>query len=624
MKIESARFEGSVGTLQQLKPQTLPEIVFSGRSNVGKSSLLNRLLSRKALARVSATPGKTITINFFALDTLKLVDLPGYGYAKRSHSEQDRWSKLVNGYFTTNRPIALVVQLLDMRHAPSAEDRQMIDFLRQSGYPFMLVLTKSDKLNKTEYANRLKAFEEEFSDDDIVFRIEGRRNPGNQKEIRRSGETVPMRFVTRCLDANEKGHLTIGGVDAVDLAQEYGTPLYVFDEQSIRGHCRAFRESIAENYDGNGLAIYASKAFNCLEICKIIRDEGLGLDVVSGGELYTAIKAGFPTERIFFHGNNKSREELKMALEHEIGRIVVDNHTELDMLEQLAGECGKTANVYLRIKPGVDAHTHDFIKTGQIDSKFGFALENGEAMQAVEKLLVQKNLRLCGLHCHIGSQIFEIHPFQLAAEVMLQFMKRIHDELGHEIAELDLGGGFGIRYAEDDDAKLYKTVMKEVSVSIKQFCAQNGMTVPKIMVEPGRAIVGPGGTTLYTVGNVKEIKNVRTFVSVDGGMADNPRYALYQAKYTALIANKALQEASETVTIAGKCCESGDLIQENTALQPAQAGDILAVCCTGAYNYSMSSNYNRIPRPAAIMIRDGKARLIIRRETYEDLLRCDK
>lgn len=433
-----------------------------------------------------------------------------------------------------------------------------------------------------------------------------------------------MRFVTRCLDANEKGHLTIGGVDAVELAQEYGTPLYVFDEQSIRGHCRAFRESIAENYDGNGLAIYASKAFNCLEICKIVRDEGLGLDVVSGGELYTALKAGFPAERIFFHGNNKSREELKMALEHEIGRIVVDNHTELDMLEQLAGECGKTANVYLRIKPGVDAHTHDFIKTGQIDSKFGFALENGEAMQAVEKLLVQKNLRLCGLHCHIGSQIFEIHPFQLAAEIMLRFMKRICDELDYEIAELDLGGGFGIRYAEDDDAKLYKTVMKEVSVSIKQFCAQNGMTVPKIMVEPGRAIVGPGGTTLYTVGNVKEIKNVRTFVSVDGGMADNPRYALYQAKYTALIANKASQEASETVTIAGKCCESGDLIQENTALQPAQAGDILAVCCTGAYNYSMSSNYNRIPRPAAVMIRDGKARLIIRRETYEDLLRCDK
>lgn len=432
-----------------------------------------------------------------------------------------------------------------------------------------------------------------------------------------------MYFVTRCLNANEQGHLTIGGADAVELAKTYGTPLYVFDEKSIRGHCRAFRESIEENYDGNGLPIYASKAFNCLEICRIVKEEGLGLDVVSGGELYTAIKAGFPADRIYFHGNNKSPEELEFALRTGVGRIIVDNSTELHLLERLAREQGKSVGVYLRIKPGVDAHTHDFVKTGQIDSKFGFALENGEAITAVREVLQQKNLRLCGLHCHIGSQIFEIQPFEFAALVMLKFIKQIRDELGYEIDELDLGGGFGIRYAEDDDAKLYKTFMQEVSVVIKKYCAENSLKLPKILVEPGRAIVGPGGTTLYTVGNVKRIEGIRTYVSVDGGMSDNPRYALYRAKYTALLANKVTQPACETVTIAGKCCESGDLIQENTALQTPEEGDILAVCCTGAYNYSMASNYNRLPRPAAVMIRDGEARVIIRRETYEDLLHCD-
>jgi len=432
-----------------------------------------------------------------------------------------------------------------------------------------------------------------------------------------------MYFVTRCLDANNEGHLTIGGVDAVELAERFGTPLYVYDEKSIRGHCRAFKEAIEENYGGHGLPVYASKAFNCLEICRIIKEEGLGIDVVSGGELFTALKAGFPAEKIYFHGNNKTPDEITYAVDSGVGRIVVDNYNELRNIKEIATMRGVTVNVYIRIKPGVDAHTHDFIKTGQIDSKFGFALENGEAFNAVKEIISTDNVRLAGLHCHIGSQIFEIQPFEFAAVVMLRFIKKIRDELGYEIDELDLGGGFGIRYAEGDDAKLYKTVMRDVSEVIKKFCSENQMKLPFMLVEPGRAIVGPGGTTLYTVGSVKEIEDIRTYVAVDGGMSDNPRYALYNAKYTVLIANKVTKPADTKVTIAGKCCESGDLIQENVLIQSPEAGDIAAVCCTGAYNYSMSSNYNRIPRPAAIMIKDGEPRVIIRRETYEDLVRND-
>lgn len=430
-------------------------------------------------------------------------------------------------------------------------------------------------------------------------------------------------FVTSSLGSNEKGNLTVGGVDATELVKEYGTPLYVMDERTIRGHCRTFQKSIEDNYGGNGLTVYASKAFNCKEMCRIIKDEGLGIDVVSGGELYTALSVDFPPERIVFHGNNKTEEEIKTALEAGVGRIVVDNLFELRTIEQMAQRLNKNAGVMIRIKPGIDAHTHNFIRTGQIDSKFGFALETGEAFGAVKEVLEQKNVTLKGIHCHIGSQIFEIEPFKAAAEVMLGFMAKVKEELSYEIKELNLGGGFGIRYLIDDDAKLYKTFMEQVSVTVKETCKRLKLNIPFIMIEPGRAIVGPAGTTLYTIGAVKTIPSIRNYVSVDGGMTDNPRYILYQSEYSIAVANKIDKPADYVATIAGRCCESGDLIQENAKIQTPEAGDILAVFCTGAYNYSMASNYNRVPRPAVVMIKDGKPRLIIKRESYEDMVKND-
>lgn len=430
-------------------------------------------------------------------------------------------------------------------------------------------------------------------------------------------------FVTSSLGSNEKGNLTVGGVDATELVKEYGTPLYVMDERTIRGHCRTFQKSIEDNYGGNGLTVYASKAFNCKEMCRIIKDEGLGIDVVSGGELYTALSVDFPPERIVFHGNNKTEEEIKTALEAGVGRIVVDNLFELRTIEQMAQRLNKNAGVMIRIKPGIDAHTHNFIRTGQIDSKFGFALETGEAFGAVKEVLEQKNVTLKGVHCHIGSQIFEIEPFKAAAEVMLGFMAKVKEELCYEIKELNLGGGFGIRYLIDDDAKLYKTFMEQVSITVKETCKRLKLNIPFIMIEPGRAIVGPAGTTLYTIGAVKTIPGIRNYVSVDGGMTDNPRYILYQSEYSIAVANKIDEPADYVATIAGRCCESGDLIQEDAKIQTPEAGDILAVFCTGAYNYSMASNYNRVPRPAVVMIKDGKPRLIIKRESYKDMVKND-
>lgn len=430
-------------------------------------------------------------------------------------------------------------------------------------------------------------------------------------------------FVTSCLGSNDKGHLTIGGVDAVDLANKYGTPLYVMDERTIRGHCRTFQQSIDDNYGGKGLAVYASKAFNCKEMCRIIKDEGLGIDVVSGGELYTALSVDFPPEKIVFHGNNKTEEEIKLALESGVGRIVVDNLTELRTIEKMAAELNKNPGVMIRIKPGIDAHTHNFIRTGQIDSKFGFALETGEAFEAIKEVLEQKNVTLRGVHCHIGSQIFEIDPFKAAAEVMLGFMAKVKKELSYEIKELNLGGGFGIRYLIDDDAKLYKTFMEQVSVTVKETCKRLGLNIPFIMIEPGRSIVGPAGTTLYTVGAVKTIPGIRNYVSVDGGMTDNPRYILYQSEYSIAVANKIDKPSDYIATIAGRCCESGDLVQEDAKIQTPEPGDILAVFCTGAYNYSMASNYNRVPRPPVVMIKDGESRVIIKGESYEDLVKND-
>ncbi len=430
-------------------------------------------------------------------------------------------------------------------------------------------------------------------------------------------------FVSENLNVNEKGHLTIGGIDTVALTEEYGTPLYVMDEALIRNTVCRFKDSIDKYYGGQGLVCYASKAFCCLEMCRIMKDEGIGLDVVSIGELYTAVKAGFDCEKICFHGNNKTDEELIYALECGVGHIIVDNISELLRLEKIAEEKNKTAKIMFRIKPGIDAHTHDFVKTGQIDSKFGFALETGEAFEAVKQALSCKNVILCGLHCHIGSQIFDIAPFEEAAKVMLCFIAKIKNELGYEIKDLNLGGGFGIKYLESHDPALFESYMERVSGVVKNCCAEYGVEQPFILIEPGRSVAAPAGITLYKVGARKEIPGIRTYISIDGGMGDNPRYALYKSEYEAIVANKADEERSEKVTIAGKCCESGDLIGEGMSLQHAESGDIIAVCATGAYNYSMSSNYNRIPKPAVVFVKDGKSRIVIKRETLDDIIRND-
>ena len=421
----------------------------------------------------------------------------------------------------------------------------------------------------------------------------------------------------------ENGELILGGVGVKTLAVQYGTPLYVMDENVIRSNMRAFKSSMDKYYGGKGLVCYASKAFSCKEIYRIAKEEGIGADVVSIGEMYTAKSVGFPMNQVCFHGNNKTRRELEAALDWGVTRIVVDNLTELHTLSALAKEKGIIAEILLRIKPGIDAHTHNFIRTGQIDSKFGLALETGEAMEGVKEALAAESVTLRGLHCHIGSQIFSVDPFVHAAEVMMGFLGQIKAETGVELPELNLGGGFGILYTDEDKPVPFGDYMEPVSRAVKASAEKLGLSQPFVLIEPGRSIVGEAGTTLYTVGSVKEIPDIRTYVSVDGGMGDNPRYILYQAKYDMILANRVNEPATETVTVAGRCCESGDLLGENVPLAPAKPGDLLAVFATGAYNYSMASRYNRVGIPPVVMVKDGASRVIVRGESLEDLVRND-
>ncbi|MDK2903011.1 MAG: diaminopimelate decarboxylase [Clostridiales bacterium] len=420
---------------------------------------------------------------------------------------------------------------------------------------------------------------------------------------------------------NDKGHLEIGGCDTVSLAQRFGTPLYVMDDTQIRDACRRYVNAIQQY--GNGMVLYAGKAFSNIAMCKLIQQEGLGLDVVSGGELYTAVKAGFPPERIYMHGNNKSYEELRMAVEYGVERIVIDSFHEVELLEQLAINYDKNISVSVRVKPGIDAHTHHYIKTGQQDSKFGFGIEDGQIYRIIEYILAQPHLELKGLHCHIGSQIFETDPYIETAKIMLRLMWDINDAYGLNMDEIDFGGGFGIRYVEEDNPLEPEDYINALYDGIKAYCDNNSRRYPRILIEPGRSIAGPAGITLYTVGAIKHIPDVRTYVSVDGGMADNPRPALYQAKYSAMIANKADKPAESTVSIAGKCCESGDMLIWDIGLPNVESGDILAVFDTGAYNYSMASNYNRLPIPAVVLVKDGRAELMIKRQSYDDLISHD-
>ena len=424
-------------------------------------------------------------------------------------------------------------------------------------------------------------------------------------------------------DTNQAGHLTVGGVDTVKLAEKYGTPLYVMDENAFREQCRIYKNAATLHFGEDALPLYASKALCFTEIYRIAAEEGMGIDCVSGGELYTAKRAGFPADRIYFHGNNKTDKDISDAMDMGVGTFVVDNCDELMAVSEQAQSRGIKQRILLRITPGIDPHTHRAIMTGNVDSKFGNAIVTGQAMEIVKKAIDAKGVELVGLHCHIGSQIFDIEPFADAARIMTQFIARIKEECSFEIRELNLGGGLGVKYTEYDRDVDYASAIADIAKIVRELCREYGVAMPKVRLEPGRSLVAAAGATLYTVGSVKEITGFRNYVSVDGGMPDNPRYALYQSQYTALIANRATEPKAYRATVAGRCCESGDLIGENMELQRPVRGDILAVLVTGAYNYSMASNYNRIPRPPVIMIKDGEDRVVVRRETYEDIVSND-
>ncbi len=432
-----------------------------------------------------------------------------------------------------------------------------------------------------------------------------------------------MNLLYKHLSVNAAGHLAIGGVDTVELAHRFGTPAYIMDEEAIRAQMRTYLSAAKTYFGVDALPLYASKALCFTGIYRIAAEEGMGVDCVSGGELYTARAAGFPAERIYFHGNNKTDRDIEDAMDMGVGTFVVDNADELAAIEAHAASRGLVQRILLRVTPGVDPHTHKAISTGRVDSKFGSAIETGQALDMVKRALSLPHVRLCGYHCHVGSQIFDADPFSLAADIMIKFIATVKETCGVETEELNLGGGLGVPYTEYDREVDYTAVIRDMAAIIHRYCETHGVRMPRVILEPGRSLVAAAGITLYTVGSIKEIPGFRTYVSVDGGMPDNPRYALYQSTYTALIANRPHAPRDQRVTIAGRCCESGDLIGEDMPLQAASRGDTLAVLTTGAYNYAMASNYNRLPRPPVILIRDGEAHVAVRRETYEDLIRND-
>lgn len=421
----------------------------------------------------------------------------------------------------------------------------------------------------------------------------------------------------------KENQLYIGGISSSNLVEKFGSPLYVMDEELLINTCKDYYKNF-KCEDNNNRVAYAGKAFLTIAMCRLIAEQGLCLDVVSGGELYTAYKAGFDLEKVYFHGNNKTMDEITLGVKLGVGRFIVDNIEEMIMLNEIAGKEGKKQDIYLRLTPGIEAHTHDYIRTGQIDSKFGFAPVGDTIMNAVKVALEQENLSLKGLHCHIGSQIFDITPFEDAAEVMLGYIDQIRQETGHLITELDLGGGFGIHYTNEDEPRETKEYCEAILNKVDEVCEKLSLQRPILTIEPGRSIVGNAGTTLYTVGAIKEIPTVRTYVSVDGGMTDNIRPALYGAKYEMTVANKIDEEKDQCVTVAGKCCESGDIFIKDIQLQKLERGDIIAVASTGAYGFSMSSNYNKNPRPAVVFVKNGEARVVSKRQSYEELLMLEE
>jgi diaminopimelate decarboxylase len=418
------------------------------------------------------------------------------------------------------------------------------------------------------------------------------------------------------------GTLTVGGVDMVALAREAGTALYVMDEEQIRHQLREFVRWTSFHWK-DVETVYAAKAFMCKAICRIVHEEGCMVLAASGGELAIALASGVPASRIQVHGNNKTHEELDEAIAVGVDRIIADSHLELTRISQIATTRGVEQSVLLRVTPGIKPDTHGYIQTGQEDSKFGFGLNHGLAMEGVKAAIALPGIRLSGLHMHIGSQIFALQSYSKAIEVVVDFLRTVREETGVEVDDLDVGGGIGIKYGLADEPSTIRDYGKVVVDGIKEECERHGLAVPRILIEPGRAVVANAGVTLYTVGTIKELPGIRTYVAVDGGMTDNIRPALYGARYECLVANKADQPRTEIVTVAGKHCETGDLIARDTPIQPVETGDVLCVCSTGAYCQSMSSNYNKQVRPGVVFVRGGEWRWVVRRETYDDLLRCD-
>lgn len=427
----------------------------------------------------------------------------------------------------------------------------------------------------------------------------------------------------KALQTHENGHLVFGGCDVVALAEQFGTPLMLLDEQVVRRRCREYQQAMSSRFSSYRV-VYAGKAFLCLAMCRIIAEEGLSLDVVSGGELATAIAAGFPADRIWFHGNNKSASELSAALAHSVARIVVDSDDEIERLAALAQEAGRAANVQIRVTPGIKPSTHSYIQTGQIDSKFGFGVANGLALRAVQRVLATPSLRLRGIHCHIGSQIHEIASYAAEIEALTDFLVAVKESTGWTPEELNLGGGLGIAYLPHDQPPTVDAYAGLLESSMREQWPRAGSAFPTVMIEPGRSVVGEAGITVYRIDTIKDIPGVRTYASVDGGMTDNLRVALYQARYHGVLANRARERPTQKVSIAGKCCETGDMIAWDLDLPAVRKGDLLAVFSTGAYHYAMASNYNRLPRLPVVLVNEGHAHVIVRRETYDDVMALDQ
>lgn len=418
--------------------------------------------------------------------------------------------------------------------------------------------------------------------------------------------------------------LFIGGCDTVALAKEFGTPLYVLDEMYLRSMCKSFVHAV-NLFAPGGMVCYASKAFSTIAMCKIAAQEGMGLDVVSGGELYTALKAGFPMDRVTLHGSNKTPGEMRMAVELGVGHIVIDNRDEIPLLQQIAADLGKRVAVQIRLNPGIDAHTHKYVLTATTDCKFGLGVADGEALKAVKAIVACPNLSLTGVHVHIGSQLFDVEPYIKAVDRLTDFMVLAAAVSGVEMTEMIIGGGYGVRYTESDPPTVNpREMVKLLASETKRQAERKGMRVPRLILEPGRIIVAEAGITLYTIGAVKVIPGVRTYVSIDGGMMDNPRASLYGAKYEALIAGRADEKPTGTYAIAGRACETGDVLGYDFRLPAPEVGDIIAVMTTGAYHHSMASNYNRVPMPAMVLAHYGKAELIVERQCYDDLVRYDR